>query len=124
MYSRADSARFGTSGLSRPTLTPTLTSRCDKRSSAVRMVAAVGNSGCVSMTDTRKFLSSPWQRILHLGQTAQSAYRCLHRDLQRRRQAVGLDQIRGPSKAPQSPFRGPMILGTSFNLGLRDELAS
>jgi hypothetical protein len=46
----------------------------------------------------------PVQRILHLGQTAR-----LHRCLQRRCQAIRLEQVRGPSKAAQSPFRGPLV---------------
>ena len=53
------------------------------------------------------------RRLLHLGRPTQGAHRCLHRRLQRRRQAVRLDQSQGPSKAPQSPFRGSMIPGTS-----------
>jgi transposase len=52
------------------------------------------------------------RHILRLGQTTQRAHRCLHRGLQYRRQAVRLDQVRGSSKTPQSPFHASMIPGT------------
>jgi hypothetical protein len=55
----------------------------------------------------------PVRRVLHIGQTAQRAHRQLHRRLQRERQALRLEQVRSSSKASQSPFRGPMIPGTS-----------
>jgi transposase len=54
----------------------------------------------------------PVRRILHLGQTAQRTHRRLRRCLQRQCQAIRLEQVRGPSKASQSPFRGLMIPGT------------
>ena len=54
----------------------------------------------------------PVRRILHLGQTAQRTHRRLRRRLQRQCQAIRLEQVRGPSKASQSPFRGLMIPGT------------
>ena len=52
------------------------------------------------------------RRLLHLGQPTQAAHRCLHRGYNAKRQAVRLDQIRGPPKTPQTPFRGSMIPGT------------
>jgi hypothetical protein len=58
MYSRAASAKSGRSGLSRATVTPALPSRSDNFSSAARTDAAVGKSGCVSMTSTRKSWSA------------------------------------------------------------------
>ena len=58
----------------------------------------------------------PVRRILHLGQTAQRSHRQLHRRLQCQRQALRLDQVRSSSKASQSPFRGPMIPGTSIEV--------
>src|SRR2546421_61586 len=47
----------GSSGLERATLAPVLASRSARRSTAVRMTAAVGTSGCASRTRTRKFSS-------------------------------------------------------------------
>ena len=45
----------------------------------------------------------PARRLLHLGQATQRAHRCLHRGLQRKRQAIRLDQSRGPSAPRQRP---------------------
>jgi len=45
MKSFAESTRSGRSGLAWATVTPALTSRCAKRSSAVRTEAAVGSDG-------------------------------------------------------------------------------
>ena len=53
------------------------------------------------------------RRFLHLGQTTQGAHRCLHRGLQHQGHPVCLDQVRGPSKTPQTTFRASMIPGTS-----------
>ena len=39
-------------------------------------------------------------------------HRCLHQGLQHHCRSVCLDQVRGPSKTPQTTFRGPMIPGT------------
>ena len=47
----------------------------------------------------------PARRFLHLGQTAPPAHRCLHRGLQRERQALRLDQSQSLPEAPQAPFR-------------------
>src|ERR1700756_2872803 len=53
------------------------------------------------------------RRLLQFDRTTQGAHRCLHRELQPKRQAIRLDQSQGPSKAPQSTFRQSMIPGTS-----------
>ena len=51
--------------------------------------------------------------FLYLGQTTQGAHRYLHQGLQHHCRSVCLDQVRGPSKTPQTTFRGPLIPGTS-----------
>jgi hypothetical protein len=51
---------------------------------------------------------------LHRRRPAQEAHRRLRRKLQPNRPPLRLDQIRGPSEAPQTPFRGPVIPGTSL----------
>ena len=51
--------------------------------------------------------------LLYLGQTTQGAHRCLHQGLQHHCRSVCLDQVRGPSKTPQTTFRETMIPGTS-----------
>ena len=53
MYSRAASARSGSSGWLRSTLTPLRASRPASRSSAARTGAAVGTSGWLSIISTR-----------------------------------------------------------------------
>ena len=52
------------------------------------------------------------RRFLYLGQTTQGAHRCLHQGLQHHCRSVCLDQVRGPSKTPQTTFRASMIPGT------------
>src|SRR5208282_4489681 len=52
------------------------------------------------------------RRFLHLGQTTQGAHRCLHQGLQHKCHPVCLDQVRGPSKTPQTTFRASMTPGT------------
>ena len=48
------------------------------------------------------------------GQTTQGAHRCLHQGLQHQCHPVCLDQVRGPSKTPQTTFRASIIPGTGF----------
>ena len=62
------------------------------------------------------------RRFLYLGQTTQGAHRCLHQGLQHHCRSVCLDQVRGPSKTPQTTFRASMIPGTRV-LAVEPEIA-
>ena len=57
----------------------------------------------------------PARRLLHLGRPTQAAHRCLHRSLQRQRQALRLDQGQGPPAPLQRPPYQPIVIpGTSW----------
>jgi hypothetical protein len=52
------------------------------------------------------------RRVLRQRQRPHRAHRRLHRPIQSNGSPLRLDQVRGPPKAPQTMFRGPMIPGT------------
>src|SRR5262249_60362395 len=56
----------------------------------------------------------PARCIIHIGQTAQGAHRCVHRCLQPKRQAVRLDQSQSSSASRQrATYQSTVIPGTS-----------